>query len=80
MITKGNLAKMTITVDSPLVEQVFWLDNNKCLRPMLAPNLYSMMKDLQRIWGDPVRIFEIGPCFRKESQGKYHLMNLPCLI
>lgn len=79
IIAKSTLEKMTITDDSPLAEQVFWVDHNKCLRPMLAPNLYSVMKDLYRQWGDPVRIFEIGSCFRKESQGKYHLNEFTML-
>lgn len=79
IISKNSLEKMTISQDSPLAEQVFWLDHNKCLRPMLAPNLYSIMIDLYRIWGEPVRIFEIGPCFRKESQGKYHLNEFTML-
>lgn len=79
IISKNSLEKMTISEDSPLAEQVFWIDHNKCLRPMLAPNLYSMMIELHRIWGEPVRIFEIGPCFRKESQGKYHLNEFTML-
>lgn len=79
IIAKSMLEKMTITSDSDLARQVFWLDQGKCLRPMLAPNLYSLMRDLYRIWGDPVRIFEIGPCFRKESQGKSHLNEFTML-
>ena len=79
IIAKSMLEKMTITSDSDLARQVFWLDQGKCLRPMLAPNLYALMRDLYRIWGDPVRIFEIGPCFRKESQGKSHLNEFTML-
>ncbi|MDP4127511.1 MAG: pyrrolysine--tRNA(Pyl) ligase large subunit [Bacillota bacterium] len=79
IISKNSLEKMTVTEDSDLAEQVFWVDRTKCLRPMLAPNLYSMMIDLHRICGDQVRIFEIGPCFRKESQGKYHLNEFTML-
>ncbi len=44
------LEKMTIGADHPLTKQVFWLDNKRCLRPMLAPNLYHMMRELKRIW------------------------------
>ena len=39
---------------------------------MLAPHLYYILVDLLRLWERPVRIFEIGPCFRKESQGSLH--------
>jgi phenylalanyl-tRNA synthetase alpha chain len=72
MLSKGLLQKMGITEGHPLNEQVYWLGKNQCLRPMLAPNLYYILKDLLRLWLHPVRIFEIGPCFRKESQGAKH--------
>ncbi|MBE9545600.1 MAG: pyrrolysine--tRNA(Pyl) ligase large subunit, partial [Proteobacteria bacterium] len=52
--------------------QIFWLGKDRCLRPMLAPHLYFVLKDLLRLWEKPVRIFEIGSCFRKESQGAQH--------
>ena len=39
---------------------------------MLAPHLYYVLKDLLRLWEKPVRIFEIGSCFRKESRGARH--------
>lgn len=79
IISKSMLEKMTITSASALSKQVFWIDRNKCLRPMLAPNLYLLLKDLNRVWGRPVKIFEIGPCFRKESQGKHHLNEFTML-
>ncbi len=79
LLSKGMLNKMTITSEHPLVKQVFWVDKDKCLRPMLAPNLYHLLRDLRRLWGKPVRIFEIGPCFRKESQGAYHLNEFTML-
>jgi pyrrolysyl-tRNA synthetase-like protein len=72
ILSKGLLAKMSIDDDHPLASQVFWLGNDKCLRPMLAPHLYFVLKDLLRLWERPVRIFEIGSCFRKESQGAQH--------
>jgi len=72
ILSKGLLAKMSIDDDHPLASQVFWLGNDKCLRPMLAPHLYFVLKDLLRLWEKPVRIFEIGSCFRKESQGAQH--------
>ena len=63
---------MSIGDDHPLTSQIFWLGNDRCLRPMLAPHLYFVLKDLLRLWEKPVRIFEIGSCFRKESQGAQH--------
>jgi phenylalanyl-tRNA synthetase alpha chain len=73
IITKRQLEKMSIGDGHSLSSQVFWLEGDRCLRPMLAPNLYSVSLDLLRIWEKPVRIFEIGSCFRKESQGNRHL-------
>jgi len=72
IMSKGLLAKMSIGDDHPLVSQIFWLSKDRCLRPMLAPHLYFVLKDLLRLWERPVRIFEIGSCFRKESQGAQH--------
>lgn len=79
LLSKGLLAKMTITEDKPLYKQVFWVDSSKCLRPMLAPNLYYILKDLLRLWPSPVSIFEIGPCFRKDTQGGNHLQEFTML-
>lgn len=73
ILSKKLLNKMSIDDEHPLSKQVFWLDNNKCMRPMLAPNLYYVSKDLMRIWKNPIGIFEIGSCFRKESEGGNHL-------
>ena len=72
ILSKGLLAKMSIDDDHPLASQIFWLGKDKCLRPMLAPHLYFVLKDLLRLWEKPVRIFEVGSCFRKESQGAQH--------
>ncbi len=79
ILAKSLLAKMTITDEHDLYSQVFWLDEKKCLRPMLAPNLYYILKDLLRLWEKPVSIFEIGSCFRKESQGNNHLNEFTML-
>ena len=79
MITSQQLDKMTITGDHALRQQVFWTDSKHCLRPMLAPNLYVVMRDIHRITNEPVRIFEIGSCFRKESQGAKHLNEFTML-
>lgn len=72
IIARQMLAKMSITPDHPLSKQVFWVAENRCLRPMLAPSLYSLLKRLIRLWKKPIRIFEVGPCFRKESRGGQH--------
>jgi phenylalanyl-tRNA synthetase alpha chain len=71
-MSKGLLDKMSIDDHHPLATQIFWLGKDRCLRPMLAPHLYFVLKDLLRLWEKPVRVFEIGPCFRKESQGAQH--------
>lgn len=72
MMSKGLLQKMSIDAKHPLNSQIYWLDKNKCLRPMLAPHLYYVLVDLLRLWDKPVKIFEVGPCFRKESHGAQH--------
>lgn len=79
IITASMLDKMTITRDHALSEQVFWLDSKRCLRPMLAPNLYTVMRDLHKVTKEPVRIFEVGSCFRKESQGAQHMNEFTML-
>lgn len=79
IITASMLDKMTITKDHKLTNQVFWLDAKRCLRPMLAPNLYTVMRDLHKITKEPVRIFEAGSCFRKESQGAQHMNEFTML-
>ena len=42
---------------------------------MLAPHLYYVLVDLLRLWDKPVKIFEVGPCFRKESHAGSSLEN-----
>lgn len=79
IISKVALAKMSVSDDHPLFSQVFWLDPKRCLRPMLAPNLYTLWKDLLRLWEKPIRIFEIGTCYRKESKGALHLNEFTML-
>ena len=72
IMSRGLLQKMSIDAGHPLNSQIYWLDKNKCLRPMLAPHLYYVLVDLLRLWDKPVKIFEVGPCFRKESHGAQH--------
>ena len=79
IMSRGLLNKMSIDAKHPLNSQIFWLQNEKCLRPMLAPHLYYLLVDLLRIWERPVRIFEIGPCFRKESRGAQHAAEFTML-
>lgn len=79
IITTAALAKMTITEDHPLYKQVFFIDDKRCLRPMLAPNLYAVMRRLRDHTDGPVRIFEIGSCFRKESKSSRHLEEFTML-
>lgn len=79
IMTAESLERMSIGNDHPLRKQVFWVDDGHCLRPMLAPNLYVMLRSLKRIWGKPVRIFEIGTCFRRDSQGRSHLNEFTML-
>ena len=79
IISGEMLDKMSVTSENHLREQVFWLEGGKCLRPMLAPNLYVVMRELHRITNEPVRIFEAGSCFRKESQGAQHLNEFTML-
>jgi len=79
IITESMLEKMTIGADHPLASQVFWLEGKKCLRPMLAPNLYEIMREMHRVARQPIRIFEAGPCFRKETQGAQHMNEFTML-
>jgi phenylalanyl-tRNA synthetase alpha chain len=79
ILSKGLLERMSITSEHPLIKQVYWIDGRKCLRPMLAPHLYALLKRLTRLWQKPIRIFEVGPCFRKESRGSQHLEEFTML-
>ena len=79
IIAADALVKMGIEHGHPLREQVFWLEDGRCLRPMLAPNLYTMLRRLGRMWGRPFGIFEIGPCFRRDSKGASHLNEFTML-
>ena len=72
IISKVQLAKMSIDEQHPLFDKVFWISPKQCLRPMLAPNLYPIMYELARLGKKPIRFFEIGPCFRKESDSAQH--------
>ncbi len=79
LISKSSLLKMSIVQEHELYKKVFWINDKQCLRPMLAPNLYVILRRLFRVWKKPVKIFEIGPCFRKDSSGKFHLKEFTML-
>ncbi len=78
-VSRAHLERMGLTDDHALNKQIFWLDKNKAVRPMLAPNLYYLLVDLLRLAPHPVRIFEIGPCMRKETQGARHAAEFTML-
>lgn len=78
-VSRLHLERMGLTEDHSLNKQIFWLDKNKAMRPMLAPNLYYLLVDLLRLAPHPVRIFEIGPCMRKETQGARHAAEFTML-
>lgn len=73
LIPAEYVERMGINSDTELSKQIFRVDKNLCLRPMLAPTLYNYLRKLDRILPDPIKIFEVGPCYRKESDGKEHL-------
>jgi len=70
---------MSIDEDHALFHQVYWISPKQCLRPMLAPNLYRIMYELARLGKRPIRFFEIGPCFRKESDNAQHNIEFTML-
>lgn len=79
IISRAALAKMSVDASHPLSRQVYWLGDKQCLRPMLAPNLYSLMVDFGRLKERPIRFFEIGSCFRKETDGASHTSEFTML-
>ncbi|MCD8148710.1 MAG: pyrrolysine--tRNA(Pyl) ligase large subunit [Clostridiales bacterium] len=79
IISRKFLERMTIDGTHPLNDQVFWLDHKTCLRPMLAPNLYEVSRNLMNITRPPLKVFEVGSCFRKESEGNSHLKEFTML-
>ena len=79
LMAAGLLKRMGIDERHPLFTQIYWVGEGKCLRPMLAPHLYFILKDLLRLWERPIRLFEVGSCFRKESQGSQHASEFTML-
>jgi phenylalanyl-tRNA synthetase alpha chain len=78
IISREFIERMEISETHKLWKQIFWLGDGKCLRPMLAPNLYHIMRSLRK-FTKPVSIFEIGPCFRKESKGRENIEEFTML-
>jgi phenylalanyl-tRNA synthetase alpha chain len=72
------LERMGIHRGEKLWNQVLWVDERRCLRPMLAPNLYLIMNNLSRFW-KPVKLFEVGSCFRKDTRGPLHIEEFTML-
>jgi len=79
LIPAEYVERMGIDNDNELSKQIFRVDKNLCLRPMLAPSLYNYLHKLDKVLPDPIKIFEIGPCYRKESDGKDHLEEFTML-
>ncbi|MCS3924182.1 pyrrolysine--tRNA(Pyl) ligase [Methanosalsum natronophilum] len=79
MIPLEYVHRMGITEEKELHRQVFKINNSMCLRPMLAPGLYNHLRKFDGILPDPIRLFEIGPCYRKESDGSEHLEEFTML-
>ncbi|MDO9516734.1 MAG: pyrrolysine--tRNA(Pyl) ligase [Methanosarcinaceae archaeon] len=73
------MERMGVGEDKKLSEQIFRVGDNMCLRPMLAPGLYNYLRKFDNVLSDPVRLFEIGPCYRKESDGNSHLEEFTML-
>lgn len=79
LIPQEYIERMGITEEDPLSKQIFRVDNKTCLRPMLAPGLYNYLRKFDKVLPDPIRIFEIGTCYRKESDGSAHLEEFTML-
>lgn len=73
LIPEEYLLRMGIDVNEDGEYKVFKTNGNMYLRPMLAPVLYNYLRRFDKILPDPVKIFEIGTCYRRESDGSTHL-------
>ncbi|MBN1837250.1 MAG: hypothetical protein JW820_15450 [Spirochaetales bacterium] len=79
LLSRRLLARMGIREGHPMYDRMFWVDDRHCLRPMLAPHLYSLLVDLARVWDRPIRLFEVGSCFRRETRGSQHAAEFTML-
>ena len=78
IISRSFVEGMGIKDKDPLWGQIIWINEKQCLRPMLAPNLYTVMGKLLD-YARPVKIFEIGQCFRLDTKGPLHLEEFTML-
>ena len=72
IISSTALGGMTADKNHRLFRQVFRVGDRHCLRPMSAPKLYALMRELQRVKYRPIRFFEVGSCFLEETGGARH--------
>ncbi|MDR3204998.1 MAG: pyrrolysine--tRNA(Pyl) ligase large subunit [Deltaproteobacteria bacterium] len=79
IMSRVRLERMGLENDPIFSSQVYWLDSKRCLRPMLAPHLYEFMLDLIKLKPNGFGLFELGPCFRKESRGHNHASEFTML-
>ncbi|MDQ1275480.1 MAG: pyrrolysyl-tRNA synthetase, partial [Euryarchaeota archaeon] len=56
LIPLEYIERMGIDNDTELSKQIFRVDKNFCLRPMLAPNLYNYLRKFDRVLPDPIKI------------------------
>lgn len=73
LIPEDYLLRMGIDVKTDEDYKVFQTNGNMYLRPMLAPVLYNYLRRFDSILPDPVKIFEVGTCYRRESNSNTHL-------
>lgn len=78
LISRSFIEGMGIKEGDPLWKQIIWIDAKQAMRPMLAPSLYTMMGKLLD-YARPVKIFEIGQCFRLDTKGPMHLQEFTML-
>lgn len=79
IIDRKDIELMGINPDNDKNYKLFKVDDNKYLRPMLAPGLYVYLKKLGKILKKSIKIFEIGKCFRRESDTNNHLEEFTML-
>ncbi|NLI61876.1 MAG: pyrrolysine--tRNA(Pyl) ligase [Methanosarcinaceae archaeon] len=73
LIPEEYLLQMGIDPETDEDYKVFKTNGNMYLRPMLAPVLYNYLRRFDKILPDPVKIFEVGTCYRRESDSSNHL-------
>ncbi len=73
ILSRGLLARMAIRPRGTrcTTRCSGWTSGAACA-PCWPPTSTTLLTDLLRIWDHPVRIFEVGSCFRRDSQGARH--------